>query len=186
LSGGVAVDTGTYRAINLGFGVEGVDNEADRTTILRDGLDWLGCPASPVQLQLDKTATPERVSPGDLLTYTLTFTNNSVVSATNVVVTDVLPAYTAFAWASDGGVVTDSVVAWNLPLVSAYETLHLTLVVTVTGVPPGSAAFPLLNAVYGIRSDQSPWPTWGQPVSVTVYPLSANFVYLPVILKLGE
>ncbi|MCP4539524.1 MAG: DUF11 domain-containing protein [Chloroflexi bacterium] len=175
LGGGVAVDTGTYRAINLGFGVEGVDNVADRTAIVRDGLAWLGCPAPPVQLQLDKTATPEQVFSGNLLTYTLTFTNNSTISTTHVVITDVLPDRTTFAWASDSGAITGGVVAWNLPLVPPHETLSLTLVVTVTGVPSGSAAFPLVNAVYGVRSDQSPSPTRGWPVTVIVHsPLSAG------------
>ncbi len=186
LGGGVAVDTGTYRAINLGFGVEGVDNEADRTAIVGKGLDWLGCPASPVQLLLDKTVTPDQVSFGDLLTYTLVLTNNSVVSVTRVVVTDTLPTHTAFAWASAGGTITGSVAAWNLPLVSPYETISLTLVVTVTGAAPGSATFPLVNAVYGVRSDQSPSPTWGQPVTVIVHSPFSNSVYLPLMLKIGE
>jgi uncharacterized repeat protein (TIGR01451 family) len=183
LGGGVAVDTGAYRAINLGFGVEGVNNEADRTAILRDGLAWLGCPASPVQLQLGKTAIPGQVSPGDLLTYTLALTNNSTVSATRVVVTDALPAYTAFAWASDGGVLTDSVVAWEAPVVSPYGALSRTLVVTVTGAPAGTFLFPLVNAVYGARSDQTPAPAWGLPVTVTLLSSFSNHVYLPVILR---
>jgi uncharacterized repeat protein (TIGR01451 family) len=136
----------------------------------------------PLQLQLDKTVTPDQVFPGDPLTYTLTFTNNGAVSVTHVVVTDALPAHTAFAWASDGGAIADSVVSWDLPVVSPYETLSLTLVVTVTGVPPGSAMFPLVNAVYGARSDQTPSPAWGQPVTVIVHSPFSNF-YLPVILR---
>ncbi len=136
-----------------------------------------------VQLQLGKTATPDHVFSGDLLTYTLTFTNNSVVSTTGVVITDVLPTYTAFGWASDGVVIADGVVAWNLPVVLPYETLDLTLVVTATGVPSGSVVFPLINAVYGARSDQSPSPIWGRPVTVIVRLPFSNFFYLPVVLR---
>ncbi|MEE8390357.1 MAG: M14 family zinc carboxypeptidase [Anaerolineae bacterium] len=138
------------------------------------------------QLQLGKTAIPDQVFPGDLLTYTLTLTNNSTVSATHIVITDVLPAYTAFAWASDGGVLTDGVVAWDVPVVFTQETLSLTLVVTVTGAPTGT---PLVNGTYGARSDQLPTPIWGQPVTVTVFcdaPLTgADFTWLPAVPYAG-
>ena len=137
----------------------------------------------PVELQLDKTATPVQVFPGDLLTYTLTLTNNSAISVTHIVITDALPAHTAFAWASGGGVVTDSVVTWDVPIIAPFGTLGQTLVVTVTDVPTGTFLTPLINAVYGARSDQTPSPVWGVPVTVTVVSPFCDCVYLPVILQ---
>jgi uncharacterized repeat protein (TIGR01451 family) len=139
--------------------------------------------AFSVELHLGKTATPARVSPGDLLTYTLTLTNGSAVSTTHVVVTDALPAHTAFAWASDGGAVTDGVVTWGAPVLFPYRTLSRTLVVTVTSAPAGTLLAPLVNAIYGARSDQALSPVWGLPVAVTVVSSLSNHIYLPAILR---
>lgn len=70
-------------------------------------------------LSISKTA-PNTVLPGHLLTYTLTIVNNQradAIAATNLVISDVLPANTTFVSASDTGVYNSetSSVIWNIP-----------------------------------------------------------------------
>lgn len=70
-------------------------------------------------LSISKTA-PSTVLPGHLLTYTLTIVNNQradAIAATNLVISDVIPANTTFVSASDAGVYNSqsSSVVWNIP-----------------------------------------------------------------------
>ena len=50
-----------------------------------------GGPAG-VDLRLTKAVTPTTATPGQAITYTLTFSNAGIVTATNVVITDLMPA----------------------------------------------------------------------------------------------
>ena len=62
------------------------------------------CVAPTADLSITKTASPDPVTTGDDLTYTVTVTNNGPDPATSVVVTDNLPAETTFvSCASTGG-----------------------------------------------------------------------------------
>jgi carboxypeptidase T len=112
-----------------------------------------------------KTASAPVIGDGSRLTYTLSLTHTSLVTATHVVVTDALPAGVTFAAASEGGLLSGNVVTWALPQVPPDGTLQLTLSVTPTGIISGTS---LVNARYGVTSDQTPTPRWGQPVTVTV------------------
>lgn len=93
---------------------------------------------SEVELHVTKMAGSDPVPAGDALIYTIAFTNTGNASATGVVVTDVLPAHTTFASASDGGTYDDGIVTWNLGLLAGKNlagqdgTGSVTLVVTVT------------------------------------------------------
>lgn len=69
-------------------------------------------------LSITKTTSPPTVLPGHLLTYTLTVANNQrtdAIAATNLVITDELPANTTFVSASNSGVYKTqaSAVVWN-------------------------------------------------------------------------
>jgi len=63
-------------------------------------------------LQISKTDGQTVVTPGQLLTYTLTITNVGNQAATGVLVTDTLPANTSFVSASDSGAHLAGVVTW--------------------------------------------------------------------------
>jgi uncharacterized repeat protein (TIGR01451 family) len=188
LGGGVAVDTGTYRAINLGFGIEGVNRAVDRAAVVRDGLTWLGCSPLPHEWAIGKTAFASTVWAGERLTYTLSLTHTSLITATNVVVTDALPLYTTFTEASENGSLAANLVTWSFPEVAPAQTLHLSLVVTVSNVLSGTS---LVNAAYGVRSDQTPSAVWGQPVTVTAFAApctlveGANLSYSPLTPRVG-
>lgn len=61
------------------------------------------CVAPTADLSITKTASPDPVTTGDDLTYTVTVTNNGPDPATSVVVTDDLPAETTFVSCSSTG-----------------------------------------------------------------------------------
>ncbi len=89
---GLAVDDGARRLIYLAFGLEGVADSAQRATILRDGLAWLGVALPASRLDLAVTAQPPRVSPEIPLTYTLTLLNDSLLPMRDGVLTLTLPS----------------------------------------------------------------------------------------------
>ena len=61
------------------------------------------CVAPTADLSITKTASPDPVTTGDNLTYTVTVTNNGPDPATSVIVTDNLPAETTFVSCSSTG-----------------------------------------------------------------------------------
>jgi uncharacterized repeat protein (TIGR01451 family) len=61
------------------------------------------CSAPTADLSITKTASPDPVTTGDDLTYTVTVTNNGPDPATSVIVTDNLPAETTFVSCSSTG-----------------------------------------------------------------------------------
>ena len=79
--------------------------------------------------QISDPGTP--VGPGVDLPYTITVRNVGNAPATDVTVTDPIPANTAFKNASDGGTLNSGVVTWTIPAIPAGESKDLTLTVTI-------------------------------------------------------
>jgi len=73
----------------------------------------------------------EKVSVGDILRYTISYTNITGKDVT-VTITDKLPAHTSFVTADNGGVNTNGTVEWTLT-VPAWETAEVNLQVKVEG-----------------------------------------------------
>ncbi len=129
-------------------------------------------PGAP-DLTIAKTANPDPVQPLQNLTYTITYGNTGASTATNVIVTDTVPANTTYVSASPAGQVTGQpsvggtgTVTWNVGSVPVGGTGAVTLVVKVnSGVLNGTT---ILNNAYDIKSDQNTTPTVGNPVSTTV------------------
>lgn len=120
--------------------------------------------SAPV-LTVTKTDSPDPVSAGGTLTYTLTWSNTGTAQATNVVVTDTVPLHTTFLSASHGGMHAGGVVTWNLGTLPAGSTGNVSFTVLVeTPLADGTV---LQNAGYAIDSDQTP-PVVGPPVDTTV------------------
>ena len=88
-------------------------------------------------LDLAKSAAPDPVEPGCLLTYTLTVSNTGVFALTGVFITDVIPIHTTFVAATlphDGPAPDDtpgSVITWTVGALDAGATRIFTLVVAV-------------------------------------------------------
>jgi len=130
----------------------------------------------PYSLGLQKTAPPS-VAPGGLLTYTLTVNNPHPFAATHhLVLTDVLPTHTIFITATGDYILNNGVVKWETPSLApgAVWSVKLTVQVAVT------ASDPIVNAVYGVRSDEVISPIMGLPVSTPV----RRFIYLPIVAKM--
>ncbi len=172
LGGGVAYDAGVYRAINLGFGIEGISTAADRAAVLQQGLTWLGCAPHTRRFILKPSVSSDAVLAGGRLTYTLALTNHSLVPATNVIVTSTLPLHTAFAGASPQGVSANGLVTWTVPSLQPIEHISLTLAATVDIALAGT---PIVLADYGLRADPPVWVQVGGPVTATIsgVPLTA-------------
>ena len=89
---------------------------------------------------LTKTVNKKLAAPGDLLTYTLTVTNTSTVTARNVVVTDQFTAGLTYGSAvATTGVFVPAVGSpaggtWTIPTLAGGATASLTLTATVTAV----------------------------------------------------
>ncbi|QIK63723.1 DUF11 domain-containing protein [Leucobacter viscericola] len=72
-------------------------------------------------ISIVKTDNKETVAPGEALTYTLTVTNTGTVAATDVSVTDQLPAELEFVSAGQGGTYDPATgnVSWSIPSLDA-------------------------------------------------------------------
>jgi len=92
---------------------------------------------SPV-LTITKSADPNPVNAGGVLTYTIVVINGSEFDATGVVITDELDSEVHFADASDGGSHNSGVVTWNVAEIEIGQTITRALWVTVTDVASGT------------------------------------------------
>jgi uncharacterized repeat protein (TIGR01451 family) len=180
LGGGVAIDTGTYRAINLGFGLEGVQGAAQRAALLRSALTWLGCAPLAHAWNVSKSASAPIVWAGERLTYTVSISHTSALSATGVVITDRLPSGTSFAWASHGGSLSGAEVRWELGSITPTQQLQVQLAVQIDDVISGTL---ITNDQYGLLSDQTVALQTNSPQTVVAYNIPSWQVYLPLVLK---
>lgn len=94
--------------------------------------------SSSPQLMLAKTASPQPVPAGGLLTYTLAYSNTGSDQATGAALSDPLPANTSFVAASGGGSYDSgtNTVTWSLGTVAAGAGGSVTLVVQVAAATP--------------------------------------------------
>jgi uncharacterized repeat protein (TIGR01451 family) len=118
-------------------------------------------------LLLEKTASASQIEPGGILTYTLTITHESTVSTTNVILSDTLPADTAFVSATGPYTLVGDRVRWDYPTLAGGESQTVALVVQVSLAASGV----ITNSDYGVRSDDIPL-TPGEPVGTTVAPFT--------------
>lgn len=129
------------------------------------------------QLDITKKAAHTTIMPGDLITYTLSITHSiSLSPTTGVIITDVIPQYSNFISATTPYTLTEGEIRWDIPSLAANESRQFQLVVqspmTYTGF--------IVNNSYGIRSDDSPALTPGEPVIVLS---GTNKFFLPLILQ---
>jgi|GEM_PF-1749578 len=92
--------------------------------------------AEQADLEISKADSPDPVTVGDNLTYTITVTNRGPDPATKVVVTDTLPSGVTFVSASPWCVHSAGVVTCNLGTIPAGDSVTITIVVTPTA--PGT------------------------------------------------
>jgi uncharacterized repeat protein (TIGR01451 family) len=76
------------------------------------GVD-IGADEVPFEIGIWKTAQPERIAAGRVLTYAITVANDGEGPVTGVVVTDRVPLDAEFAWVADGGGLVGDEVRWT-------------------------------------------------------------------------
>jgi uncharacterized repeat protein (TIGR01451 family) len=91
-------------------------------------------------LTITKSADPDPVNAGDVLTYTIAVANGGDAGATHVIISDTLDSNVSFARASDEGThnVNAGVVTWEVGGIPAGQTITRTLWVTANQVASGT------------------------------------------------
>lgn len=127
-------------------------------------------------LDIVKSGPPGLLEIGDLITYTLTVTNQHPVNDIhNLQLEDALPAHTAYI-SSDGTYsTTTGIVTWTLPALSPGESWTTNLTVEVL---PGAYVM-IQNKDYHVRSDETPEPLFGE----TVITRLRTYLFMPRIFK---
>ncbi len=131
----------------------------------RDALETVNCTAPEPALGVFKNDAPDPVQAGGLLTYTITFQNSGNANATNTVITDTVPANTAFVSATGGGVLAGDIVSWSLGTVPAGGSGVVQMAVQVASPLPSGTT--ITNGAYAIDCDQT-GPVNGNSVLTTV------------------
>jgi uncharacterized repeat protein (TIGR01451 family) len=138
-----ASDTGDYHIVAgsaaIDEGVDtGVPEDKDGVPRPRGGAPDLGAYeyTPPADLVIRKTVTPVTASPGDAITYTLTFSNAGWDTATSVFITDIVPVSVSVKGIISTGVtITDTS---TMPPTYTWEVQDLTSgasgVIIITGV----------------------------------------------------
>ena len=151
------------------------------------------------RLSVTKTANTSQVAPGDHITYTITIANVGTVVATNVVVTDPLPAGIAsFTWTcagSGGGICPNAsgtgAINEQIPTFPVGAQLVYSVLATVTGTPSSQilnivSVTPSSNTVCA-PSQTAPPCLASVPVAVIVpVPLNSHWMLLMMLLAIGS
>ncbi len=87
-------------------------------------------------LKIAKSVDKATAAPGDALTYTINYSNVGATGATNVVVTDVLPAQASFVSATGGGTNVAGTVTWPVGALAAGASGSVTLQVQLDATFP--------------------------------------------------
>jgi uncharacterized repeat protein (TIGR01451 family) len=145
-TGTVLVGVGIVSAVTLVANSAPVnDGDSDPNTNLSRDFGFVSAP-----LSITKTATPSAVRTGDLITYTLTVTNNGPSLSTNTVVSDPLPTglsnasgtYTITNPSATGGTasVVGSTVTANVGTLAVGQIATVTIIATVGSGYTGTTA----------------------------------------------
>ncbi|MEP7359032.1 MAG: hypothetical protein ABI847_17410, partial [Anaerolineales bacterium] len=128
-------------------------------------------------LSISKVDSPDPVKAGSNLTYTLTVLNTGDLAATQVVVTDTVPANTTFVSCGGGTSCANNggVVVWHVADQAPSASAQLTLVVAVSGSLTDIDV--ITNSGYQADSAETE-PTTGEPVTTNV--TTANLPQLSI------
>jgi uncharacterized repeat protein (TIGR01451 family) len=125
-------------------------------------------------------ASSSFIDPGGKLTYTFSVRNlNKSELATNVVLTDALPAGVEFLAATPPYILLEDVMRWDFERIDPGGEVQVELLVRVS---EGSQGL-VINDRYAVTSDQAPVPVSGPPVVIRV---GSSFLMFPLVYKQGQ
>ncbi|MCB0211411.1 MAG: DUF11 domain-containing protein [Anaerolineae bacterium] len=113
----------------------------------------------PAPLLAIRKQGPATAAPDELITYTLTVTNSGSISATNLILTDTLPAGASYV---SGGTKIGNVIRWSLLQLEPDETAARSFRVTATQT--------ITNNDYGVTSDGGYQAIGLEPVTTIIEP----------------
>jgi uncharacterized repeat protein (TIGR01451 family) len=93
--------------------------------------DWSVDVLPDVEIWVEKTGSASPVTPGEVMTYSLTVTNDGPSDAEDVVVTDTLPAEVTFIAANPPQAGGPNPLVWNLGTLTPNESRSILITVTV-------------------------------------------------------
>jgi uncharacterized repeat protein (TIGR01451 family) len=145
------------------------------------GIDDLQITGEVIPELIISKDAPEIVLPGETYTYTLSLDNAIQMTATNVNITDTLPANTTFVNASDGGVFAGGVISWTVPSMANGTVVNRSYRVIATT----SAGLVITNDDY--RAHASNWvtATIGSAVNTYVTPLDVSITKIAPDFAIG-
>ncbi len=121
--------------------------------------------AAVAPLTLNKGVDKQSAAAGEVVTYSLAYSNPSVQSYSQVAIVDPLPAGTTFVGADSGGQVVQGSVRFNLPPLGPSSNGRVSFQVRINNdVPPGTQ----INNQGRIGSPQIAQPTLSNTVTTTV------------------
>jgi uncharacterized repeat protein (TIGR01451 family) len=143
-----------------------------RTLTLQSFTSRILIPAGPPTPNLTiALLAPSGVSSSDWITYTLSAVNHGGISATQLLVTNTLPAHTEYV---GGGTRVGNVISWTSPSLAPGAAITFTFTVT-----PVAGIRVIINDDYGVSAEGG-YGEAGAPVVTLVDPLR---VYLPLIAR---
>jgi uncharacterized repeat protein (TIGR01451 family) len=116
-------------------------------------------------LILSKSASPSTARPGDVVTFTLTVTNQGMGPSTGVLVSDALPAGMTFVPSNGGGQFQNGAVFWNLGTLQPNTSQTVTFQAMVNA---GTASGTTITNVALLRTNENPNPIASNVVPVSV------------------
>ncbi|WP_460543763.1 Ig-like domain-containing protein, partial [Echinicola sediminis] len=128
------------------------------------------------ELEVEKVADVTTAIVGEMFEYTITVSNNGVVTAANVEVVDEVPASLQVISTSNGGTVTGNTVRWQVPQVAAGQSVLFT--VTVMAVEENAG---VINRVEVTGDNSPPDEDETDPIPVT-----SGDVNLSIKLKVSD
>jgi uncharacterized repeat protein (TIGR01451 family) len=142
---------------------EGISDSETITTTVTTAAD----------LVISKSDSPDPVIAGEMLTYTLTITNNGPSSAQNVAVTDTLPLSVSLVSVSPPtSTQSGQILEWNFGNLIQGDTQAITIVVTVGGNVRGT----ITNTAVVTTSTTDPTPNNNSDTELTTINTRANLI----------
>lgn len=110
----------------------------------------IGAPVD-VGFEIMKTAWPDPVTSGNLVTYTITVHNTGDIGITGMTITDTVPTSSVVAGVGNNGELVNGQVQWLDQVIGAGESLSVTFTVAVTGFAEDGGL--LINSDYAASAE---------------------------------